>query len=97
MPRSNEKAECSGIDLPNASRIVLLWLLRVIRNEVKSKAILGYVPIFRDYCGRWKKPMYTALPRICPCIALIMFVRVSNASVPGWTSTFVSNAKSSNV
>ena len=58
-------------------------------RHIRTRA---YRRIFWDYCGRWKRPMYTALPRTCPWIVFIMFARVSKASVPGWTSTFVSRA-----
>ena len=51
----------------------------------------GYRP-HPAYCGRLKSPPYTALPRICPCIALKTLARVSNASAAGTTSSFVSSA-----
>jgi hypothetical protein len=44
------------------------------------------------YCGRRNSPPYTALPRMCPCIALNTFARVSKASAVGWTSIVVSSA-----
>ena len=45
------------------------------------------------YCaGRLNNPPYTALPSTWPCIAANTFVRLSNASAAGCTSSFVSSA-----
>ena len=48
--------------------------------------------IARGYCGRRKRPPYTALPSTWPCIASITLCRVSNASSEGETSSVVSSA-----